>query len=91
MTKKRSRLQVIKDILSTIDKKKEGTKPTHILYKSNLSHNMMDDYLTELISKEFIKKTTTKKGKTYSITKKGRDYLDQYKLIESFTESFGLD
>ena len=91
MTKKRNRLQVIRDILSTIDKKGGEIKPTHILYKSNLSHYMMEEYLTELISKEFIRKTKTKKGKTYSITKKGKDYLDQYKLIVSFTESFGLD
>ena len=91
MTKKRSRLQVIRDILATINKKKEGIKPTHILYKSNLSHHMMEEYLNELILKKFIRKTTTTKGKTYSITKKGKDYLDQYKLIISFTESFGLD
>jgi predicted transcriptional regulator len=91
MTKKRNRLQVIRDILSTIDQKKGEIKPTHILYKSNLSHHMMEDYLEELISKEFIKKNKKKKGKTYSITEKGKDYLDQYKLIISFTESFGLD
>lgn len=82
---------MIKDILSTIDNKKGGIKPTHILYKSNLSHHMMDDYLTELISKEFITKKQIKNGRIYLITKKGKDYLDQYKLIVSFTESFGLD
>lgn len=91
MTKKRSRLQVIRDILSTINKKNGEIKPTHILYKSNLSHSMMDEYLRELISKEFISEKRKKKGKTYSITEKGKDYLDQYKLIINFTESFGLD
>ena len=91
MARKRSRLQVIKDILSTIDKKGGEIKPTHILYKSNLSHHMMEEYLTELIFKEFVKKTATTKGKTYSITTKGKDYLNQYKLIMSFAESFGLD
>ncbi|MBU3923631.1 MAG: hypothetical protein KJ592_01825 [Nanoarchaeota archaeon] len=91
MTKKRNRLQVIRDILSTINKKKGEIKPTHILYKSNLSHHMMDEYLKELISKKFIKENRKTRGKTYSITKKGKDYLDQYKLITNFTESFGLD
>jgi predicted transcriptional regulator len=91
MTKKRSRLQVIRDILSTINKKNNEIKPTHILYKSNLSHHMMDEYLKELISKKFIKENKKTKGKTYSITQKGKDYLNQYKLIISFTESFGLD
>ena len=91
MAKKRDRLQVIKDILFTIDNKKGSIKPTHILYKSNLSHQMMDEYLKELISKKFIKETRGKKGKTYSITPKGKEYLDQYKLISNFVESFGLD
>ncbi len=91
MTKKRDKLQVIKDILSTINKKNGEIKPTHILYKSNLSHTMMDEYLKELISKRFIKEHKKKKGKTYSINQKGKNYLNEYKLIVNFTESFGLN
>ncbi len=91
MTKKRDRLEIIRDILFTIDKKKGEIKPTHILYKSNLSHQMMNEYLKELISKKFIKENKKKKGKTYSIIQKGKDYLNQYNLIIDFTESFGLN
>ena len=50
MTKKRNKLEIIKDILEVIKNKNGKIKPTHILYKSNLSYIMMDDYLTELIS-----------------------------------------
>lgn len=90
MSKKRSRLEVIRDILSTIQKKKE-VKPTHIMYKSNLSHNMMQDYLKELLEKELIKENKTEKSKTYSLTEKGIKYLDNYQHMVEFLESFGLN
>ena len=38
MNKKRDRLQVIFDILKTISEKSGRIKPTHILYKSNMSY-----------------------------------------------------
>ena len=91
MSKKRDRLQVIHDILKAIQEKNGKIKPTHILYKSNLSHQMMEEYLNELISKDFIIENKAKKGKTYSLTQKGFDYLNKYKLIINFTESFGLN
>ncbi|MGY4883985.1 MAG: winged helix-turn-helix domain-containing protein [Nanobdellota archaeon] len=91
MNKKRDRLQVIHDILQVIKEKNGRIKPTHILYKSNLSHQMMDEYMKELIEKEFILESNSGEGKTYSVTKKGQDYLSQYKLIVNFTTSFGLD
>jgi predicted transcriptional regulator len=91
MKKKRDRLQVIYDILKPISEKNGKIKPTHILYKSNLSHQMMEEYLTWLLEKGFIIENKVPKGKTYSITLKGRDYLNEYKTIINFTESFGLD
>ena len=91
MTKKRNRLEIIKDILETIKSKNGKIKPTHILYKSNLSYGMMDEYLKELIQKQFILEQPMKNGKTYSITEKGLHYLEQYKVISEFTSSFGLD
>ena len=91
MSKKRNHLEVIHDILKTINQKNGNIKPTHILYKSNLSHQMMEEYLKELIGKDFVIENKEKKGKTYSITSKGIKYLQEYKLIINFTESFGLE
>jgi predicted transcriptional regulator len=97
MNRKRNRLEIIRDILKVIKEKSGRIKPTHILYKSNLSHNMMDYYLKELIGKEFIVEEVLNQGKgrsrgrTYSITKKGVTFLEKYRLIAEFTESFGLD
>jgi predicted transcriptional regulator len=91
MNKKRDRLQVIYDILRCIKDKNGKIKPTHILYKSNLSHQMMDDYISELIEKGFINEIKKEgNSKTYSITQKGQDYLSKYKVIIDFVNSFGL-
>jgi len=90
MSTKRNRLQVVHDILNSIQAKNGKIKPTHILYKANLSHKMMDIYLKELISKGLINEIKGKKGKTYSLTEKGFDYLNKYKMMSKFIESFGL-
>ncbi|MBS3092100.1 DUF4364 family protein [Candidatus Pacearchaeota archaeon] len=91
MSKKRNRLEVIRDILQVINSRNGRIKPTHILYKSNLSYQMMEEYLQELIEKKFIVEHKSKEGKTYSVTEKGLNYLNKYSLIADFTESFGLN
>lgn len=93
MNKKRNKLQIVHDILKVIREKNGRIKPTHILYKSNLSYQMMEEYLTELIEKGFIMevKNEKDKSKTYAITDKGINYLDKYNLINDFMSSFGLE
>jgi predicted transcriptional regulator len=90
--KKRERTQIIYDILKAIKDKGDKVKPTHILYKSNLSHQMLQEYINELIEKDFIEENFDKKdNKTYSLKKKGYNFLYEYKIIREFLESYGLD
>ena len=91
MERKRNKLEVIRDILNVIRNKNGRIKPTHILYKSNLSHQMMKEYLGELMAKGFVEETTFKKNKAYSVTNKGISYLEEYNTIVNFTSSFGLE
>lgn len=91
MPKKRDKLQIIYDILVAVQEKDGRIRPTHILYKSNLSHQMLEEYLDELIAKKFLVVNIQKQGKTYSLTQKGYDYINQYKLIINFVDSFGLN
>jgi predicted transcriptional regulator len=89
-SKKRERLDVIRDILQTIRQNRE-IKPTRLLYASNLSPQMFKEYINELISKKFIKfDIDEKEKKTFSLTKKGQDFLQEYRVIENFVENFGL-
>lgn len=90
MAKKRERLDIIKDILSVI-RTSRGIKPTRLLYSSNLSPQMFKEYINELVSKGFIKFEIDKKDKkTFLLTKKGQDFLIEYKVIEEFIDNFGL-
>ena len=90
MARKRERLDVIKDILKAIMKNRQ-IKPTRLLYASNLSPQMFKVYINELISKKFIKLDINEKDKkTFSLTKKGQEFLQEYKVIENFIENFGL-
>lgn len=91
MNKKRDRLEIIHDILNSIREKVGSVKQTHILYKSNLSHQMLVEYVGELIEKGFILEEEDKKGKkSYALTDKGHNYLNDYKIIRGFVDSYGL-
>jgi len=87
---KRSRLDIIHDILFAIVDKGGSIKPTHLLYKSNLSHKALDGYLQELMEKELVVEEHDKK-KTYGITDKGRDFINKFKGFRDFIDSFGLE
>lgn len=89
MAKKRNRLEIIKDILSSIKEKKE-IKPTRLLYSSNLSPQMFKKYVNELLEKGLIKKEEIKKRQYYLLTSKGLEFLEQYKTIVNFIENFGI-
>jgi predicted transcriptional regulator len=90
MPKKRERLEIIHDILHVI-RARRNVKPTHILYKSNLSHPMLTEYLEELIEKGFINEKDAGKGKrTYELTDKGYNFLKDYGIIRAFVDSYGL-
>jgi len=88
---KRERLQLIHDILKAIQGKEGRIKPTHIMYRANLSHQMLDEYLKYLKSNGFIKEIKLSKGKSYSLTDKGLKYIEEYKSITTFIDSFGLN
>ena len=90
MAEKRNKIRIIHDILIAIQQKGGKIKPTHLLYKSNLSYQRMNDYLQELMEKEFVEELQEKEKKFYTITEKGDVFLQEYSKIINFTESFGL-
>ncbi|HLC74593.1 MAG TPA: winged helix-turn-helix domain-containing protein [Candidatus Nanoarchaeia archaeon] len=88
--KKRDRLEIINDILHLISSR--DAKPTQIMYKANLSHEMLSQYMNELLAKNFIIEKKDKKGqRTYSLAEKGINFLRDYTLIKNFVDSYGLN
>ena len=90
MTERRNKIDIIYDMLRVTNDKGGKILPTHLLYKSNLSHQRMKGYLEELKAKKLIEETE-QNGKTFfTITDAGRTFLQQYHQLKEFTEAFGL-
>ncbi len=94
MAGRRSRLELVFDILAAIQNKGGQIKPTHLMYKSNLSHKLLSAYLEELENKEMIevREVTSKKttSKIVHITDKGLGFLSEFRRMREFTDAFGL-
>jgi len=89
--RKRDRLEVIYDILKTIQDNHNSIKPTPLLRYSNLSSQSFSEYYNELLSKNLIKEIKDKKGKKFiTLTDKGFKFLEKYKLILGFIDEFEL-
>ena len=83
-------MDIIHDILVSIQNKGGIIKPTHLLYKANLSTKLMNAYLEELMKKEILGKVE-KNGRTFIIIQdKGLQFLEQFKRMKEFQSAFGL-
>ena len=90
MERKRSRIDIIHDIMLWIQNKSGRMKPTHLMYKANLSYNQMNSYLEELLEKEFIEKTIEKKSNYLLMTDKGFNFTQKIREMKDFEKTFGL-
>ena len=92
MNPKRDKVSIMRDILLLIRGQGGEAGPTHIMYKANLSHQMLTEYIKELLEKRLIAENTAKKGgrRTYSISGKGHEFLKDYETIRKFLDSYGL-
>ncbi len=66
------------------------------MYKSNLSHKLLNNYIEELVMKELIQvqeeitKKKQKSTKKVVITDKGLEFLAEFRRMRQFTDAFGL-
>ncbi|MBI4739723.1 hypothetical protein HY772_09385 [Candidatus Woesearchaeota archaeon] len=90
MSARRTKLEIIHDILRAIQEKNGKIKPTHLLYKSNLSYQKMKQSLEELVEKQMVREEKNKHGAYILITEQGLKFLQEYRRMKAFTESFGL-
>lgn len=86
MERKRNHTQIVSDMLGIIQERRGKIKPTHLMYKANLSHVQMKKYLEEMKKKDLI----VKKNALIEITNKGREFVMKYSQIKEFEETFGL-
>jgi len=90
MGKKRGRLDIIEDMLLAIQRKGGEIKPTHLMYKSNLSYKQMMSYLDELTEKDFVEKIE-RGGKDFiTIKDRGHEFLTKLSEMKEFEKTFGI-
>jgi len=87
--KQRSVLRIHLDILNAISEEGDA-KPTHVLYKANLSHDRLVKYLDELTTKGLIEVKQDGENRTYNLTPKGVSFLLEMRRAEAFVSGFGL-
>ena len=88
--KRRGKLEIIADILRSIQNKEGRIKPTHLLYKSNLSHAKLKEYTEMLLEKGMIEEKEVKGRKMISMKEQGHKFLLEFDRIKEFSDSFGL-
>lgn len=88
---RRNRIDIIESMLSLLSNQR-GLKPTHLMYKANLSNVQMKGYLEDLLKKGFINQEMDSKNNSYiTITKPGMEFLRKIKEMKEFESVFGLE
>jgi len=90
IVKRRGRMEIIADILRSIQNKGGEIKPTHLLYRSNLSHAKLKEYADVLLEKGMIEEKEVKGKKRFIMKEQGHKFLLEFERIKEFSDSFGL-
>ncbi len=85
---KRSRLEIIKDILLILQNNRNAMRPTPLLRRSNLSTTRFKEYFIEMKKKGFVE--VSKEDGMVILTETGMRFLEKYKTIVDFIDEFGL-
>ena len=84
-------MNIIFDILNIIRERGGSIKPTHLMYKANLSHKQMKGYLDELKKKNLITVDVSDQNNSrIVITKKGVEFSFKYLQMRDLEKTFGL-
>lgn len=87
---RRTKIEIVFDLLLLIQKKGGKIKPTHALYGGNLSYDRLKIYVEEMQKKGLINVVQEKKRTFYQITDQGHNFVSEYRKVKELTDAFGL-
>ena len=88
---KRGKLEIMRDILKTVQDNHNSIKPTQLLRKSMISSSRFKEYYLDLLAKGLVIEIKTPKDEKFvSLTEKGFTFIERYKTIINFIEEFDL-
>jgi len=76
--KRRSQISIIADVLEVAER---GAYKTRIMYKTSLSHLLVNHYLSLLLNRNLLEAFKASGKTTYKTTEKGQRYLRGYREI----------
>lgn len=83
MGKRRTRLEIVDDILSVINFEKKASR-THVMYKTYLNYHVFCQYLNDLLDSGLIQ--CSDNNTYYSLTEKGKKFLATFNKYSKFRE-----
>lgn len=84
MSKKRTKLDIIESILISLKDKQGKMKQTRLMYKANLSHNQMKQYLEELFDLNILIEEEVDSYKYIILTEKGFMFAEDLNKLREF-------
>ena len=87
---RRTKIDIMNDMLLAIQQKGGKIKPTHMMYKANLSHKLLSKYLAEFLEKKIIREEVITDQKYFLLTDKGIDFMNQYRKMKEFKDLFDI-
>jgi len=73
-------MEIYIDILKAVAEGKK--KPTHIMYRANLSWTRLKRYLNFLATQDLLQESINEGTAVFSLTPKGKDVIGYFKRIE---------
>ena len=77
---RRSQMEIYIDILKAVVDGKR--RPTHIMYRANLSHQLLEKYLGLLLDKQLLQR----EDRRYYTTEKGQAFITAFQEIQSILD-----
>jgi predicted transcriptional regulator len=90
MIERRTRADILFDILRIVQQNQGKSKTTKILYGANLSYVRLKKHLDYLIQNQFLERTQANGSTLFIITEKGLNFIQEFRKVKRFSEAFGI-